>query len=296
VAVGDGPAAFMVQLFTVNPADPNGAPTPYGSFQYGIGCGGGGVFPGDFRYWLESGWSTSLGPQVMEVTPSGLLHSDGCNGVGVALFNPATGEDALLGEFFARAVVSPDGSRVAGVNLDMSTMPVGSVLTVTDLTTLAQTPIATVEPPEQIAWGYNNELFYSVRKPGLPLALPAEQAQELTNMGFQTPISLNVVSIRRVDLASQTDSEIFTAQAYAVGHLFAVPDSAPNGGLYFSLIPDGEEWYRGVASGTLDMADSTTQLEMFIVTLYAIPSGGGQARIVGSDLYEATPYVAAAGG
>lgn len=272
------PSGFNVEVFMLDLA-PGSSPQVYGMFVFGVGCGGGSSFPGDWLRGSETGMGTSLGPQVMQATPWGLLHTVNCVGRGIALLDPAADTDTPLGDF-ARAVVSPDGSKVAVVSIDMSTIELSTRLSVIDLTTRQQTILGTADQPDQLAWGHSGELYYSTRKPGRTLDLSPEALQNLTNMGFPTPITLRNISIHRVDVTAQTDTEIFAAEAYAVGRMFSTPDNL----LYFSVIPNGEQWFQGTAGGD--------PMAAFPMALLSIPGGGGQSQVVGVGVRKATPFIA----
>ncbi len=59
------------------------APQTLGSFTYGVGCGGGSPYPGDWRYSAEAGFGGSA--LTLAVIPGvGVVHSINCGGSGLA--------------------------------------------------------------------------------------------------------------------------------------------------------------------------------------------------------------------
>lgn len=252
-----------------------------GTFAFGTGCGGGSPFPGDSVYQWEAGYSGNA--LILELTPTGLLHSTNCTGSGTVLMNLETGESVEVGTNLARVDVSPEGMRAAG--LSMGDNPTIGTLTVVDLGTLAVTPLGAVAQPDQLAWGPDGNIYYSARTPS-GAVVPGTDVETFINMGFEGGLPVNTVSIHKVDLAATTDSEIYTGDAYAIGRLFVAPD---NQWLYFSQIPNGEAWAQAILDGTITaQSPASASFDLFAPSLNRLSLSGGNTELVGANLVKAT--------
>lgn len=256
------------------------APTELlGTFNFGVGCGGGSPFPMDAIYNMEAGFG-GRGLTLVR-TDFGILHSLDCAGGGLGLLNPETGESATLAADVSRARLSPDGRQVAAVQ--------GGSLVIIDLASQGSRTVGVSAAPDQIAWGDSSTVFYSVRTLiGAPLPLSGEEAQALAaNIGLSaSDIPQYNVAIHRVDLNSGQDTPVYNGPGWAVGRVFA-----SRGSLYFSVIPNGEGWAEAIASGEINFADPRSYIQeqrAVSVTLLRMPLGGGNAVEVASGIGRAT--------
>jgi len=252
------------------------APTePLGTFDFGVGCGGGSPFPMDAIYNMEAGFGGRALTLVR--TEFGILHSLDCAGGGLGLLDLDTGESATLAADVSRVRLSPDGRQAAAVR--------GGSLVIFNLANRDSRSIGVSVAPDQIAWGDNSTIFYSVRTlVGAPLPLSSEEAQALAaNLGLSADnIPQYNVAIYRVDLGGGQDSSVYNGPGWAVGRMFA-----SQGSLYFSVIPNGEGWVEAIASGSIDFSDPRSYIQeqrAVSVTLLRIPLGGGSAVEVASGM------------
>jgi hypothetical protein len=275
---------YRMDFFTYDLV-PGATPVQAGSFKFGVGCGGGSPFPQGWRFTAETG---GLGGfhLVLDVTPFGLVHSMDCGGSQTALLNLQTGEDTSLGRL-NRAAVSADRTKVAGIT-DLTGDRTQERLVVVDLQTLTSSQLETVETPDQVAWAAtgSTELFYSARRvTDRTMSIDAAGLQRIMSvLGENTPVNLWEISIHRFDLATNTDTELYRTDAYAVGRMIPTPNDQD---LIFSQVPNAEDWFRAIAAGTLDMSApdwDRQSLNLVQVQLFTLPVGGGEARLIGTDL------------
>jgi hypothetical protein len=259
-----------------------------GSFKFGVGCGGGSPYPRDWRYTAET---EGLGGfhLVLEVTPFGLVHSMNCAGSQTGLLNLQTGEDTALGQL-NRAAVSADRTKVAGIT-DLTGDRTNERLVVVDLQTLASTQLATADTPDQVAWGAtgSNELFYSARHmTDRTMQFDAEGLRKIMSvLGENTRINFWEIGVHRFDLENNADAELYRTDAYAVGRMIPTPDGKD---VIFSQIPNGEDWFRAIADGNLDMSDPDRydqSVNLVQVELFRLPVSGGEPRLIGTDFNHA---------
>ena len=284
---------YRMDFFTYDLV-PGATPVQAGSFKFGVGCGGGSPFPQDWRFTAETG---GLGGfhLVLDVTPFGLVHSMDCGGSQTGLLNLQTGEDTAVGQL-NRAAVSADRTKVAGIT-DLTGDRTQERLVVVDLQTLGSSQLATAETPDQVAWGStgSNELFYSARRTtDQPMAFDAAGLQRIMAvLGENTPVNLWEVSIHRFDLTTNTDTELYRTEAYAVGRMIPTPNGQ---NLIFSQVPNAEDWFRAIAEGRLDMSApdwDRQSLNLVQVQLFSLPVSGGEARLIGTDLNQVALNTAA---
>ncbi len=234
-------------VFKLNAIEPrpDAEPEQIGTFIFAPGCGGGSMYPADWRYWDEAGFQGN--DTVLAVTEYGIVHNGDCLGRGIALAGVNTGEDVILDSAIHRAAVAPDGSRVLGIR--------GDALGIIDLATGALTTLATIAVPDQVAWGApgSGVIFYSVRWPSEADLVSAEERDAVAAALGMTPDSVTLpvwsASIHRYDLETGADEEIFIGGYFAIGRMIATPDGA---GLIFSVIPNMWEWAAAIYTGELD--------------------------------------------
>ena len=212
--------------------EPGATPELIAEIPFGTGCGGGSPFPMDAIYNMEAGF---MGNELtLQMTDQGLLHSVSCIGAGLALLNLETGETTGIGAGLARAAMAPDGTRFAALNY--LEFPAQAELVTVDLATLAVTPIPTGQTPDQIAWGADGAIYYSVREQlPEPLVVDPVQMQAMVDAGRLGPdsqVPRYRVALYRLDPASGQETLLYeTDTAWAIGRIFATTDAA-----YFSLI------------------------------------------------------------
>jgi hypothetical protein len=253
-------------------------PEQIAQFGFGVGCGGGSPFPMDGVYNAEAGFGGRA--LTFAYTDFGILHSSSCAGTGLALLNLNTGESAVIDPGLSNAVLSPDRTRVAAIRQ-------GS-LVVINLADLSQQNIGVAAGPDQLAWGDNNTLYYSVRNL-LPEPLPLSEAEaQVYSSTFG--VAANTLPQYSVEL-HQTglgggDSVVFSGPGWAIGRIFA-----SGGSIYFSLVPNGEAWVEALASGEIDFTTNEGfihERQTVAATLLRL-EGGGYAVELAPDIGQATP-------
>ncbi len=271
-----------------------------GSFEMGVGCGGGSPLPADWEYWEEAGFGgTAL---ILQWTDYGILHSSNCGGGGLALFAPQGGENTpLVSDNFlqptpdqpqqqvARAVLVADGKTIAAVRSTYNDAgPINSLVLI-DISTRTLTEVKTSAAPDQLAWLADGSLFYSARTKTSDLMAgitDAAQKQNITtalgSADFEMPAY--EVGIHHLNVTTGEDSVIHSAPAYAIGRIAVTKDGQA---LVFSQIANLDVWLDGIAKGTIDIVkdvDGTAQRAAVPVTLYRLPLGGGEAAVIGEQL------------
>ncbi len=265
-------------------------PETLGNFAMHIGCGGGSPLPGDWRYWEETGFGGNF--LTLEMTDFGLLHSTRCEGVGLALLDLQTGEDKLIApelaensewmEGYSRAALSPDGTQVAALYIRYDEpMPIRT-LAIIDLATLSITNIETADNPDQITWGSDGTIFYSVIsfKVNVVDALTDAEKEKLSETNT-LDIPGNEVFIHRINPANSEAQVIYDGYGYAIGRMAV---TANGESLIFSQVANQDAWIKAIADGTLDVVlDSTGEAQRALVpvSLYQITleSGGAPSPI-----------------
>lgn len=271
----------MLPVTVYRAAIDGGAVDALGEVMVGVGCGGGFTFPMDAVYNKEAGFGGR--GLIMADTPHGLLYSTSCTGVGLALFDTASGESRGVGDAFSRPQLSPDGGRVLAANE-------GGGLVIVNLADDGQQTVNTGAPVDQIAWNADGgAIFYSTRALSAePLPLSAEEAGAVANALGLPPdgVPQYQVSLRRVDLASGAETVIFSEPAWAIGRMTGV-----GGAVVFSVISNGETWVEALANGTVDpfAPDSFGQAWRSVeITALRVPEGGGDAVALARGAYQIT--------
>ncbi len=273
-----GPASDVVQLFT-QPVSGSGAAAAIATVNFGVGCGGGSSFPGDWQYSSEAGYEGHH--HILTMTPYGILYTKSCNGFGTALLNLTNGQSSDVAANLSRVSVSPDGTKVVGVVADPQT-PINGVLTVVDLQTLQPTPIAAASSPDQVTWGPDGAIYYTTIDAG-PM-IPGSDSSIVSN-GSNIGLNRRSVGIHRVDLAATTDTQIYSAAAYAIGRLFVTPD---NQALFFSSIPNADRYVDALNKGVITpQAAQSDLLAYFPIEFYRLALPNAAAQQVSADLAKA---------
>ena len=274
------------------------APQPIGFVLYGVGCGGGSPLPADWQYWVETGFGGSF--LTLQWTDYGILYSVMCGGSGYALLDPQTGESFFLTpvtvqnnmispvDHISRAKISPDGTTLVAIRTVYAEPdPVESVVLI-DLATGTITDVPTSMQPDQVAWSASGDIYYAARNtddPDLLDDLTTEQRARLDALGTGFTIGSNTVTIARVNVQTHTETVIHTAGAHYVGRLVEAPD----GSLWFSLIPNMQAWLQGISDGMIDPlndVDSLQQLATVPVSVYR--AAGGQIETIAENLNQFT--------
>lgn len=299
VASGDIPAQSDGALVRLNRIAPEAGAQPetLGTFQYRAGCGGGSPIPADWQYWTEAGFGGS--GLVLIWTRYGVLHSTNCGGAGLALLNLTTGVDTPIGPdalaagydptqgFLSRAVLSPDGERAAAVRQQYREPVPESTLVLIELATGTITDVPTTGRPDQLAWGPDGTLFYSIFEANATLdnALTPEEQTLVTQVLGYSPntLPLNRVGIRKVNPADGFDRLLYSTWAYMIGRMALAADGQT---LVFSQIPNLHDWGKALAAGTIDLMsdDGSAQRATVPIMLYTTPVQEGEVLLVGSGL------------
>ncbi|MBC7871400.1 MAG: hypothetical protein H7Y09_11230 [Chitinophagaceae bacterium] len=249
------------------------------TFGFGVGCGGGSPFPMDAVYNTEAGFGGSA--LTFENTAYGILYSTACTGQGLALLNLETGENVSLGDNLSRAKLAPDGRRAL--------MLQGGGLSVLDLESRQVSGISTSAAPDQIGWGADGSAYYStrtLRTDAMPMA-PEEASAFSAYLGMDaSAFPQYEVALYQVDVNTGAEAQVYAGPGWAVGRIFAA-----QGGLYFSLVPNGEAWVEAIAAGTLDITapDSFFRERQIVAARLMRLVGDGTAVEVGTDIGQATP-------
>jgi hypothetical protein len=249
-------------------------------FQVETGCGGGVQFPTEARYYEEAGFMGNA--MLFAVTPYGLIHSTSCIGIGLALLNLETGEDVVIADGLMRAKLSPDQTRVLGINEGQ--------LMLLDLASLNSVTLTPSDFPDQVAWGAANQIFYStVTDTGTQLALDENAAALLVQvMGYSDipPVPIWRSTIHRVDTSTGEDVQIYSTEAaWGIGRLFAAPDG---GTLFFSLIPNLDRWVQNLSAGGVDLTNFGAVFDALDVEFYQLNLADGSIQLIGEDMSRVT--------
>ncbi len=262
-------------------------PELVGSFASQIGCGGGSPYPADWQYELESGFVGN--PLILAQTPVGIVHSASCAGEKTALLDTTTGEDQPIGFSLARVSVSPDGTKLVGIEIAQGTadgQPQRTLVTV-DLATLTETTVTTAAMPDQVTWSADGSaLFYSSREATGKVALTAAEQQAFAQATFiDTGVDRYSATLHRIDLPSGQETTLAQLDAFIIGRLSAAPDGKS---LYFSTVANMDGWAKGIANHTIDLAEMAQQTAAVPVTLYQIDLSGGQPVMLADTLQSFT--------
>lgn len=259
----------------------SGEPEVVGSFGFGVGCGGASPYPMTGAYEQDAGFrGNSL---ILQMTDAGIAHSTACNGTGLMLTNPQTGENQMLSEDFARGSLSPDGTQMAGVQIDYTQPTPQTTLTIVDFTDGEVRPLETAAMPDQVHWAADGSIYYSTRTEtaGNYDVDPAQL------QGFRMSpdeIPSYEVSIYRLNIQSGAEEPVYnTSGAWAVGRMRSTTNA-----LYFSLVPDASAWLALITSEAFDASADTYAQEARAVQpdLYRLPFIEGTPALVREDVQQ----------
>jgi dipeptidyl aminopeptidase/acylaminoacyl peptidase len=301
VAAGDPSDAskpYQVNIMRIAP-ESGANPELIGTIEMGVGCGGGSILPGDWLYWEEAGFGGNA--LNLQYTDYGILHSSTCSGGGLALFAPQGGQDTpLAGDNFmqptpdqpqqqvGRAILSSDGLTLAAIRTTYGEPKLKHELVLIDVATRNITEVKTAAEPDQLAWLADGSIFYSTQtqKGNLTANLTAEQKANIEKVfgASDMEVPTNEVSIHKLNPKTGDDQVIYTAQAYAIGHMAVTRDGQA---LVFSQIANMDKWIEGMGNGTLDVindVDSSAQRAVVPVSVYRLPLAGGDAALIADQL------------
>lgn len=252
--------------------------------NFRTGCGGGSPYPMDQVYSTDTGLNGSA--LFLVLTDTTALHSLGCDGRGLGFTSLASGATIPLGADYARAALSPDGTRVAALFLDQN-FQIVPMLTVIDLGSLTGTPFELAVIPDQIAWSADGEsIYYTTRTMSdQDLTLTPEQRAMLSGgaPSDASGIPQYVSSIQRIDVATGAVTTILdSVSGWGISRLLPAANA-----LYFTVVPDGSAWAEGVANGSIDRnrPDSAAQeLALVYPSLYQVALDGGDSSLVVEDV------------
>jgi len=284
----EGPGAEKINVFAIMPVA-GSTPALIGTFSWGVGCGGGSSIPVHWRFWSETNSGPGGSKLALALTPSGVVHSTNCTGRGTALLDMNSGTDTVLGDNLGWVAVSPDGTQLAAIN-NANPAELSGQLVIVDLMTQAVTPITTSKVPTIVTWDNQGHLFYSaIEMTGNIPTTPEDQQTfgEVVGYGGPATIEFNTALIYQLDIASQTDTLVYSGPAYAVGRMIPTQDGS---GLVFSLIPNMDRFIQGLVEGTIDyFGDHGTEQSMAAVSvsLYHLNLADGSLSLIGEDLNQA---------
>jgi hypothetical protein len=237
-------------------ADSINKPYLMGGFPQGVDCQGGPSNLADSIYNTELNWRGN--PLTLKQTSHGIVHTFTCWGGGTALLDPATKRDELLGNLLRRVQISAGGHTLIGIDDDRSDLTDDAdktVLRYVNLALMETEILPTAAQPDQLAWGSSGSrhVFYSVVTPADVIELTAEEEALINEITvFYGDGARNTVSIRRYNLETGADDEIYTADAYAIGRMTATPDGRY---LLFSQIPNADAWVEAALASADPFAE-----------------------------------------
>ncbi|GEM_PF-6226052 len=134
-----------------------------GAFELTLECDGGGGMGAAAQYERETGFLGSA--MMLQDTPYGILHSRTCGGMGLALFNPETGDDVAVegGESLIRAALSPDGETLYAIRWTFNPPQHDHALVRVNLADRTIDTIETANKPDQLAVAPDGMVIYSSR-------------------------------------------------------------------------------------------------------------------------------------
>jgi hypothetical protein len=172
----------------------------------------------------------------------------------------------------------------------------GDQIIVTDLDAMTDFSFRPNERAELLAWDRDGNLFYTVREESVDLLVGTneEERAAIREALYEAPDTLLAynVSIRYVDVTSGAEEILYEAYAYGIGRILPNPYRDE---LYFSQIPNLEEWIEYVASGATDLSNYAS-VEWFgpiQTSLYRLDLNTRQVELIGTGLNQATINFAA---
>jgi hypothetical protein len=246
ITEGENGPVYSLPLYAVN-VDGTVEPTQIGEIpNFGTGCGGAAVFPMDYFYQQDAGYmGTGL---ILDYTPLGIVHSMGCNGLGLGILNLETGEDTVFDMSIGNAALSPDKTQ-ALVNVYNRDQMQRIGINVVDLATGEFTsPVEDVmAQPDQLAWGEDGTLYYSTRTLlSEALELPEGMTQLDTGAALVDSVPQYEVALYRVDAETGETTEHYKGSDWAISSIFGTEN-----GVYFNVIPNVQEVFEQIENGEI---------------------------------------------
>ncbi|GAB4555464.1 MAG: hypothetical protein OHK0023_26770 [Anaerolineae bacterium] len=209
------------------------------------------------QLWEEAGIRAER-PLLAWVDEKTLLYSIQC-GMGIAQLQD--GKDSIIAMGLAGAQLSPDNTQLFGYQ-DLEGLPMSTRY---DLTKQEIVTLRTDLPAYQIAWSPDGKAIYYAtytEKQGITLDSEADKARIESFFGsFPYATVVNEVSLRRRELESGVEVELYKADAYQIGRILPAPDGS---GVLFSVVQSAaaqiEAFNNNVSVGELRRVAPITQL------------------------------------
>lgn len=271
-------------------AYPGGVPEFLGTFL-SVGECGGSSFPAEWRYSMEMGGLGSF--RTLADTPSGILYSTDCAGSQLALMDSTSGESIPFADYLTKAVVSPDGEFVAGIERNYTVNPLIPQLVVLEIATGHSRVIPTEAEPRLISWSLDGQaLYYSTQtyEQNLLENISEEHlAQFNAAYGFELGyVPAYTVSVRHIDLATENVSLAYEGDAYVIARITEADEA-----VFINQIPNMNWWVEGIRLGEIAVKDFQANLAAVHAEVIVVERTGsvfGDEYFLGY-LEQFTPFV-----
>ncbi|MCC7208953.1 MAG: PD40 domain-containing protein, partial [Anaerolineae bacterium] len=212
--------------------------------------------PADGLYAAEAGLSGNY-PGALDWAPDGRLYFSGPCGMGILTIPVEGGAAEPFSTSLYRARLSPDGSSLAGI-IDVAGADGGitPAITLVRLADRSAVTLPTGATPDVVGWNADGKaLYYSTMVQGETVTLDesADAERGLAIFGVW-PVRAAVfdVALRRIDLTTGIDAEVFRVTGRGIGRITASPDGS---GVLFTLVQSAnvmlEAFANGVSTGEL---------------------------------------------
>lgn len=209
------------------------------------------------QLWAEAGIKAER-PLLAWVDEKTLLYSIQC-GMGIAQLQD--GKDSIIAMGLAGAQLSPDNTQLFGYQ-DIEGLPMATRY---NLTKQEIVTVRTDLPAYQIAWSPDAKAIYyatATEKRVITLDNEVDKTRIEAFFGsFPYTTVVNEVSLRRRELESGAEVELYKAEAYQIGRIAPAPDGS---GVLFSVIQSAaaqiEAFNNNVSGGELRRVAPVTQL------------------------------------
>jgi hypothetical protein len=266
-APGSDPTTYELSFFTS--ALTEGTPlNQVGVVKYGVGCGGGSPFPADSVYSSETKGFAGF-TLLLEQTPSGIVYSNNCGGIGADLLNP-DGTVTSLNSAISRVKISPDRTRIAGISYIDGVKQ--QAVTVVDIATGESTDYALDVDVDQLTWIADSSIAYSSITQNGQLVEGDDLTAANIAMGFDPSFGLMefpkfAVTVSRLSLTDGASTPLYSGDGYAVGRMQTVGDL-----LYVSVVSNMEDYVAGLLDGTYSVNNPlfTDPIEVVTVPVFAV--------------------------